>query len=188
MVAEAQQPKKRRKKNLGGRPAVYDAQKHPSAVREMTAAGRRQEDVAKALGVTVTTLYRWRDDHAEFGEAIKQGWRMRDGGVVDALYHKAVGYSHPDVHIAVSEGRVIKTAIVKHYPPSETAAQFILKNRRPGEWKERVDVSIDAEGLVKLTPEEMARAWAANFRALAPIAEQHARAIEMKNVTGTGDK
>ncbi len=139
MVAPLEPKPKRRKRNPVGRPTLYDSANFPRQVREMVASGRRQEDIAKALGINVSTLYEWKSNHPELDEAIKQGWRMRDGTVVDALYHKAVGYSHPDVHIAVSEGRVIKTPITKHYPPSETAAQFILKNRRPGEWRERID-------------------------------------------------
>lgn len=178
---------KRRKRNPVGRPTEYDSANFPRVAREMTACGRTQEEIAKALCVNVCTVYDWKLAHPDFAEAIEQGWRVRDRAVVHALYHRAVGYSHPETHIAVSEGRVIKTPTTKFYPPSETAAKFILVNRLGSEWKERVDVSIDP-GLNKLTPEEMALAWAANYRALAPIAEQHAKAIEMKNVTGTGEK
>ena len=59
-----------------------------------------------------------------------------DGEIAQSLFSRAMGYSHPEVHISQFEGRIIKTEITKHYPPDTTACIFWLKNRRPDLWRD----------------------------------------------------
>jgi hypothetical protein len=64
------------------------------------------------------------------------------------LYQRAIGYSHDDTHIAVSAGTVHQTPMVKHYPPEVQAAQWWLKNRQPGKWRDKSEV--EASGTIGL--------------------------------------
>jgi hypothetical protein len=72
-----------------------------------------------------------------FSATIKDGKDESDNRVVESLFKRATGYSHPDVHISTYEGKAIVTKITKHYPPDATSCIFWLKNRRSNEWKDR---------------------------------------------------
>lgn len=130
----------------------------------MIANGHFRRDIAKALDVTVSTLYEWRAAHKEFADAFEQGSRLLDGLVVDSLYKRAIGYDH----------------LGRHYPPSEDAAKFILKNRDARNWSDRVSVALELD--TKLNEAEQATAFALSFKATMPIMERVASAIEMRTL------
>ncbi|MCG8643425.1 MAG: hypothetical protein MI862_27100 [Desulfobacterales bacterium] len=71
--------------------------------------------------------------------------------VLGALYKRAVGYSHPDVHISVYQGDVIITDITKHYPPDPVSAREFL-DRTEGKVAEKVDHTIDSKSGVLVIP------------------------------------
>lgn len=98
-------------------------------------------ELADFFELNVLTIHRWKVEHPAFCNAIKDGKDQADRRVVRRLYERAMGYSHPDVHISNFQGRVTRTPIVKHYPPDPTSCIFWLKNRRPEEWRERVEHS-----------------------------------------------
>lgn len=62
--------------------------------------------------------------------------------VEEAVIKSASGeFTHPDVHISMYEGDVIKTKLVRHYPPNPAHSAFWLKNRQPahkepGAWQD----------------------------------------------------
>ncbi len=69
------------------------------------------------------------------------GKEAPDNRVERSLYNRAVGYSHPDVHVSNFQGQVTLTPITKHYPPDVAAAFIWLKNRRPDLWRDRQEVA-----------------------------------------------
>jgi hypothetical protein len=40
--------------------------------------------------------------------------------------------------------------LTKHYPPDTTAAIFWLKNRRPSEWRDKVDMNANHTGTIEI--------------------------------------
>ena len=68
--------------------------------------------------------------------------------VMNALYKRAIGFSHPDTHIATWNGDVIKTEITKNYPPDRGAGQEFL-DRTEGKVRDRVELSGPNGGPVK---------------------------------------
>jgi len=112
-------------------------------VRTMLLAGHGDAAVAAELGISVSTLRRYRNDHPEFGEIFIQCRSAADDRVEAALLKRATGYD-------VDDGKV------RHIPPDVRAAVFWLKNRRPEAWKER-SAEVPAEPLkIKLVSEEEA--------------------------------
>ena len=99
--------------------------------------GLIDKQIADVFGVSVKTLNRWKKLHPEFESALKNGKIFANENVVEALYKRATGYSHPETHISVYQGKVIKTPLTKHYAPDTTACIFWLKNRQPNDWKDR---------------------------------------------------
>lgn len=130
-----------KKKNAGGRPSDYDPKKSPIMAREMAILGATDGELAKGFGVSVRTIYHWKETYPEFLQALKDGKKDADERVEESLFKRATGYSHPDTHVSTFEGNVVMTPIVKHYPPDATSMIFWLKNRRPKEWRDRIEQS-----------------------------------------------
>ena len=94
-------------------------------------------ELADFFRVTPAVIHRWRKKYPEFGEAFEKGKSIADSRVVESLYRRALGYSHPEEKVFINRGRVVRETVMKHYPPDTHAATFWLKNRRRGEWKDR---------------------------------------------------
>lgn len=119
-------------------------------VRFLTARGAIDEELAEFFEVSVPTLDTWKKVHGEFLGALKEGKAIADGNVERALYQRATGYSHPDLHVSNFQGWITITPIVKHYPPDTTACIFWLKNRRPAEWRDKIDVNANQTGTIEI--------------------------------------
>jgi hypothetical protein len=91
------------------------------------------------FGVSETTINAWKREHEDFSDALKLGKVAADTRVEQSLYRRALGYSHDSVHISNYQGVVTQTPIVEHYPPDPTSCIFWLKNRKPAEWRDRVE-------------------------------------------------
>ncbi len=113
--------------------------------------GATDAELADIFGCDVSTFYRWQAEHPEFREAIKMGKAEPDERVKRSLYARAVGYSHPDVHVSNFQGEITITPLVKHYPPDTAAAFIWLKNRQPEQWRDKIDV--EHSGAVTLVDE-----------------------------------
>lgn len=73
---------------------------------------------------TVDELY---EIEAEAWEIRKKRTVKQRSDVYHALYKRAIGYSHPDVHISNYQGDITKTDIIKVYPPDPAAAKEFLE-------------------------------------------------------------
>ena len=128
-----------------GRPTAFKPEYVAEAAR-LFAAGAIEPEVAKALGVSHATLKNWKSAHPDFLAALTSGKDIADEKVVASLYHRATGYSHPAVKIVtVARGGnqgsdVVEVPYTEHYPPDATSMIFWLKNRRPGEWRDKQEV------------------------------------------------
>jgi len=120
-----------------GRPTKY-LPEHAARAAELTDGGATNREVARALGISESTLHLWRAEHPEFSDALKMGKEAADERVISSLYRRAVGYSFDAVKIFMPAGapKPIHTDYVEHVPPDVTAAIFWLKNRRREEWRD----------------------------------------------------
>lgn len=99
--------------------------------------GADDVQLGELFGVSERTINTWKHKHPDFLQSLKKGKTMADAEIAHALYHRAKGYSHPDVEIKVVGGEVKMIDVIKHYPPDTGAAMAWLKNRRPGNWRDR---------------------------------------------------
>lgn len=120
----------------GGRPSKYQPEFVKQA-EKLCALAATDAEIADFFDVSVATIYRWKNEHPEFCDALKVGKETADNRVERSLFNRAIGYQHPDMHVSTYEGEVILTPIVKVYPPDTTAAIFWLKNRKPDEWRDK---------------------------------------------------
>ncbi len=109
--------------------------------------GAVEKDLAQFFSISIGTLRRWLETYPEFAEAIQIGNDYADARVEQAMFHRAIGYEHPDVHISNFQGLVTITSITKYYPPDVKAGLAWLYNRRPDEWKDKRSVDYTIEVL-----------------------------------------
>jgi hypothetical protein len=99
--------------------------------------GLTDEQIAHNMGISVATLYRWKDKHSEICDALKKGKEVVDIEVENALFKRATGFEYTETRIEES-GKEKKVITMKKYMPPETAAAFIwLKNRKPQQWRDK---------------------------------------------------
>lgn len=123
-----------------GRPTEYDP-KHLKMVQMMCELGATDIEIAEALGINVLTLYRWRAKYPEFCKALVVGKQQADARVERSLYNRAVGYSYPALKIMQHQGMPVEVPYTEHVPPDPGAAKLWLTNRKPSEWREKVELS-----------------------------------------------
>lgn len=116
------------------RPSKYDV-KYVKQAEKLCALGATDAELADFFEVSVSTLNLWKVEHKEFSESLKVGKAPADDRVKMSLFHRAVGYSHPEDDIRVVNGEIVITPTIKHYPPDTTAGIFWLKNRLPEEFR-----------------------------------------------------
>lgn len=121
-----------------GRPSKYK-EEFPQQARKLCLLGATDKDLARFFGVTESTLNEWKKVHPEFSESLKAGKELADAVIAESLFHRAKGYSHPDVHVSNYQGAITITPLVKHHPPDPTSMIFWLKNRRPDLWRDKPD-------------------------------------------------
>jgi hypothetical protein len=127
-----------------GRPSKYKPELNEQAYR-LSLLGLVDEELASFFEISVDTLNEWKKVHEGFSASIKSGKKDADGDVAKKLLERAMGYSHPDVDIRVIEGKIVKTDVIKHYPPDPTALIFWLKNRNPEKWRDKKELEHSGE-------------------------------------------
>ena len=106
--------------------------------------GLSDSQLAEVFDVSVVTLNAWKNNH-EFLKALSAGKENADERVVNSLYHRACGYSHPEDKIFQYEGNPVIVPTIKHYPPDTPAAIFWLKNRQSDKWRDKSEVDLGPE-------------------------------------------
>jgi transposase-like protein len=126
--------------NKGGYGVTKYEPEMDQTVFQLAREGLSIAQIAEELGVSRPTVDNWRKIHKSFCAALDMGRELVDDQVENALFKRALGYSHPDVHISNFQGEITVTPITKHYAPDTGAAKLWLTNRRPDKWRERTEV------------------------------------------------
>lgn len=111
--------------------------------------GLIDEQIAENIGINPATLYDWKKKYPEISEALKKGKEVVDIEVENALLKRALGYEYTETKTEeyLVEGVPVKrvTKTVKEVVPDTTAQIFWLKNRRPGQWRDKHDTELSGE-------------------------------------------
>ena len=108
------------------------------------------EQIAKNLGISKVTFYKYISEHTELSERLKKGKEVVDIEVENALLKRALGYKVDEItkelitdeKTGISELKVTKV-VTKEVAPDTTAQIFWLKNRKPEEWRDKKEVKHD---------------------------------------------
>lgn len=138
-----------------GRPSAFKPE-FIEQVYKLALLGLKDTEIAKFFDVKEQTINNWKIKYPDFFESLKKGKLDADGEVVKSLYNRALG-SKITVQQAikvknvyyengkkVSETEDVKTVeLIQEVPPDTTACIFWLKNRRPAEWRDKVEHAVD---------------------------------------------
>ena len=118
--------------------------------------GLTDEQIAKNIGICRDTLIEWKKKYSDISDTLKINKEIVDTQVENALLTKALGITKVvkkpikvkevqyDNGKRVSEKEHIEYADEEIYIPPDTTAQiFWLKNRKPEEWRDKKDVTVD---------------------------------------------
>lgn len=138
--------KKEQSKHAGGRPTEYNEKYHVPWVRMLARRGLTIDEIADELGVNRATVFRWKEKHPEFCDAINEGRETTDALVENALFRKALGGTYTETRMigtptgngGVAPSKVEK--ITREVAPDTAAAIFWLKNRQPDKWRDKREV------------------------------------------------
>lgn len=119
--------------------------------------GLTDEQIAHNIGINVATLYTWKNKYNELDDALKRGKEIIDFEVENALLKNALGYEYEEVKQIIEKDekgkdkkRIEKT--IKLVPANTTAQIFWLKNRKPGEWRDKRETQLSGEVKTKNNP------------------------------------
>lgn len=129
--------------NNKGRKSKYFTHVEPNLDRivKLRRQGYHEDQIAKTLGVGVSTFTRYKSDYEALRGALKKGKEVLIEDLEDTLYRKALG----KIKITETKKYIKKTKngeetrieeTVKELPPDTGAIIFSLKNLAPDRWKD----------------------------------------------------
>jgi hypothetical protein len=132
------------KKKRAGRPSKFKTIDQ-ELLKKLYLDGHTDFEICNYMKISSSMLYRYQLDNPLFREAIK-GWKDKAIERVEKrLYERAFGYSHETEQIFCAFGKVTRVKTIKHYPPSEIAAFFLLKNIKPDVYRDKVPEAGDED-------------------------------------------
>lgn len=105
--------------------------------------GLTDEQIAKNLGISKDSFYRYKREHTDFSDSLKRGKEVIDFEVENALLKRALGYKYDEITKEINEdtGKLeVMKVITKEVQPDTTAQIFWLKNRKPEDWRDKREV------------------------------------------------
>lgn len=144
----------KKKTTTAGRKSKYQSHVVPNLHRipKWRRDGLTEEQIAKRLGIAMSTFSEYKLKYPELMEALKKGREELIEELEDSLYKKALGYDYTETKEEY-EGNVLvkKVKMVKHVSPDTAALVFALKNLAPNKWKNEERVEIVSPEAVKET-------------------------------------
>lgn len=143
----------------------------PDLLRRFNRIGKALTDleVGQLFEVSVGSVESWIRKYPEFKLAIMEGREISNARCERALFERAIGYSHPEdkVFYNAKTGETISVRGTKHYPPDVPALTLWLTNRKPQDWKNKVEhvvppgagrrlviAEVDTDGNVEVVSEQ----------------------------------
>ena len=122
-----------------GRPTKYET-RFAKMAGVATTLGATLDDLAKLFDVEHSTIALWQTKHHAFSDAIKTARVNFDTQIERSLAQRALGYRAKTQKVVVANGSAEVVDYEEQHPPDTGAAAFWLKNRKPQEWRDKIDV------------------------------------------------
>lgn len=142
--------------------------KNMEIVRSMCRKGWTNDEIADYIGISLSTFYKWQNEHVEFSEALKEPKEYCIAKVENALLTRALGIEKEvgekeTITTKDKDGKEMsktteKTSLI-YYPPDTKAVIFYLTNRAGSDWKQKqqtemtgklsIDAAVNTEDRLK---------------------------------------
>lgn len=144
-----------------GRPSKYKPEFAEQAAK-LCALGLTDVEVSEFFGVSVRTLHRWKAEDEAFCHALKAAKSQADDRVERSLFERATGYAFVEqqaikIKVGPHEEKVEIVDVEKQVPPDTTACIFWLKNRKPQEWRDKIETELSGPNGGPIKTEEVTR-------------------------------
>ena len=125
MTVKKENPKVR------GRFCEYIEKSHCAMAEGYARDGRTHEEIAERMGISCSTLYKWKDAYPKFAEALNETAQKANTRVENALMKSAVGYDWEKVETEYNgQGEVTKVKkTIVHVKPDPVCMLFWLKGQ-----------------------------------------------------------
>ena len=121
-----------------GRPTSYKPE-YVEQAKKLCLLGATDIELADFFKVSIATIYRWRNTHEKFCEAVCAGKEFADERVERAFYQRAVGYTFQSEKVFQFQGAIVRADTREHVPPDPSAGFNWLKNRRGDRWRDKIE-------------------------------------------------
>ena len=118
-----------------GRPSKYEQEikPHLTEIRKAVESGATVEEIAKAFGISTSTIHKYKKEKKEFSDAFARGREKVVIEIKAALLKKALGYEYEEEKRVGKKDKdgeqiILVEKYKRHSPPSETAARMLLNN------------------------------------------------------------
>ena len=118
-----------------GRKSKYEESVKPylEDIKEFAENGATEKEMCEVLDISTSTFYEYKTKYPEFSRALKKGRKQLCLEIRGALAKKAKGFTYEETKQYISEdqngNKKIHTEKYRKYcPPSEAAANMLLKN------------------------------------------------------------
>jgi transposase-like protein len=126
--------------NKGGQPTKFDPETATKVIEKYT-QGATDKEVADFIGVHENTLRNWKKASKQFLWSTQEAKEFADGLVEIAAFKRAVGFEYEES--SQTDDKI--TTHKKFAPPDSQMLRYWLNNRKPKNWKERVEVQMDTK-------------------------------------------
>lgn len=164
-----------------GRPTEYREEFADQAYR-LCLLGATDAEMAEFFDVSEVTINAWKSKHPDFLKSIRRGKMESDARLTERLYVRACGYRYTEVKVRSAYGEngekvpVEEIETEKEVPPDGPSAFRWLYNRRPQNWRERnessLEIKFDKETLDEIKQTFISRMEASRARQRAVLIER----------------
>lgn len=130
-------------------------------IAAMCRNGATDKEIYTKLNISEDSFYRYKKDHSEFSESLKENKEFADLKVENALNKNANGYDYEEKMVVMKKEIIyneqgkkqkeivypVTVSVTRHKEAETKAQQFWLQNRKPKEWRNQTDVNLNVKKL-----------------------------------------
>lgn len=160
MVKKKETKKKEPAKGNRGRKNWWDMlqmEDRLDAIQGWAKQGSTNEEIWTMLGISKDLFYKWQREKPEFAAAIRKGKFDSNGELLNSAFKQAMGYmvteetqesvlmNERDWYRDEETGKIVRTKmevtkrVTKHVQPNAATLIFMLKNRLPAEYRDKIE-------------------------------------------------
>lgn len=127
-------------------------------IEEWAKSGLIDTQIAKNLGISKDSFYKYKNAYIAFSDALKRGKEVIDLEVENALLKRALGYKYEEITKEPVKNNPTQLQITKQVTkevlPDVTAQIFWLKNRRPEDWRDKKEIFNSGSNTIQISLED----------------------------------